>query len=152
MPTSDVARQIEAIELARAKDMAQHVLENWDWMTWNELLTDDVVLSLRLASVGISQIGDLHLAGGNLHVDGREDVKRVLKSIYGDIKRGLTVTTEIMSGYDVALLGNMLLGAKSWPMVIYMEFDKDTKIKVITIAAVDLQPLADSIRSAAQAA
>jgi hypothetical protein len=45
-----------------------------------------------------------------LQVVGRENAKRVLKSIYGNIKRGLYVTTEILSGYDVALLGQMALG------------------------------------------
>ncbi len=152
MSTTDIARQIEAENLARAKELTQSVLQNWDFTTWNELLADDVVLTLRIASVGIGRIGDLNAAGGNLRVAGREDAKRLLKSIYGDIKRGLCVTTEILSGHDVVLLGNMALGvpAKSWPIVIYMEFNDDGEIRVITIATADLQPLTDAIRRAAQ--
>jgi hypothetical protein len=152
MSTTDIARQLEAEDLARAKELTESILQNWDWITWNELLADDVVLSLRMASVGINSIGDLDVAGGNLQVAGREDAKRVLKSIYVDIKRGFCVTTEILSGYDVALFGNMAFGlpAKSWPLVIYMGFNDDGKIRAMTIATADLQPLIDSIRSAAQ--
>jgi len=152
MSTMDIAQQIEAENLARARELTQSILQNWDFITWNELLADDVVLSLRMASVGIDRISDLNAAHGNLQVSGREDVKRVLKSIYGDIKRGLCVTSEILSGYDVVLLGGLALGvpAKSWPIVIYMGFNYDGKISAMTIAAVDLQPLTDAIRSSAQ--
>ena len=152
MSTTDIARQLEAEDLARAKELTQSILQNWDWITWNELLADDVVLSLKMGSAGIASMGELNAAGGNLRVEGREDAKRVLKSIYADIKRGFCVTTEILSGYDVALLGNMAFGlpTKSWPMAIYMGFNDDGKIRVMTIAAVDLQPLIDAIRSAAR--
>jgi hypothetical protein len=46
----------------------------------------------------------------------------------------------------------MALGvpAQSWPIVIYMGFNDDGRIRVMTIAAVDLQPLTDAIRNAAQ--
>ena len=134
MSTTDIVRQIEAENLARAKELTQSILENWDFATWNELLADDVVLNLRIASAGIDRIGDLNAAGGNLQIAGREDAKRVLKSIYGDIKRGLCVTTEIVSGYDVVLLGNMALGvpAKSWPIVIYMKFNDRSRRSATT--------------------
>lgn len=152
MLTVDAARQFEAADLERAKNLTQSILQDWDFLTWNELLADDMVLSLRLGSIGIDQIGDLDTVGGNLQVAGREDAKRVLKSIYGDIKRGLYVTTEILSGYDVMLLGQMALGIplRSWPLVIYMRFNADGAISAMTIAAVDLKPLTDAIRSAAQ--
>ena len=149
----DIARQLQAEDLARAKDLTENILRNWDFMMWNELLADDVVLSLHLETVGVDSIGDLTLAGGNLRVAGREDAKRVLKSVYADIKRDLRVTTEFLSGYEVALLGNMALGGfgKSWPVVIYMGLNDDGKIRVMTIAVVDLQPLTDAILSAAKA-
>ena len=152
MSTADVGRQLEAEDLARAKELTEGILRNWDFITWNELLADDVVFSLRMASVGIDRISHLDTAGGNLQVTGREDAKRVLESIYGDIKRGLCVTSEIFSGYDMALLGNFALGfpAKSWPIAIYMGFNDDSEISVMRIAAVDPQPLTDAMRSAAQ--
>ena len=114
-------------------------------------------LSVRIGSIDIDRFGDLAAADGDLQVAGREDAKRVLKSIYGDIKRGLCVTSEIVSGYDAALLGNLVLestkeGApsKSWPISIYMEFNPYGMIARMTIAVVDLQPLTDAVRSAAQ--
>jgi hypothetical protein len=152
MSTTDIARRFEAEDLARAKDLTESILQNWNFVTWNELLADDVVLSLRMSALGVDHIGDLKVTGGNLRVSGRKDAEQALKSIYGDIKRGLRVTSEFLSGYDVVLLGNMMLNlpGKSWPMVIYMGFNYDGEIKSITIAAVDLQPLTDAIRKAAQ--
>ena len=153
MSTMDIARQLEAEDLTRAKDLTRNILENWNIFTWNELLADDVVFSLRLELVGVDRIGDLNVANGYLRAVGREDAKRILKSIYSDIKRDLRVTTEFLSGYDVALLGNMALGlsAKSWPIVIYMGFNDDGKINVMTIAVVDLQSLTHAFLSAAKA-
>ena len=152
MLTPDIARQLEAEDLTRAKDLTRNILENWNFSTWNELLADDVVLFLHLELVGVDRIGDLNVAGGNVRVVGREDAKRVLKCIYSDIKRDLRVTTEFLSGYDVVLLGNMALGGfgKSWPIVIYMGFNDDRKICVMTIAVVDLQSLTHAFLSAAK--
>jgi len=155
MTTTDVARQIEAEDLARARQMVQMVLREWDWMTWNELLADDVVLSIRLGGVGVDRVGFFDTVGGNVKVTGREDAKRVLQSIYGDLRSGLSLTTEIVSGYDVALLGNLALrstketvGSSSLPVVLYMAFDDEGKIDKMTIAAVDLHPLTEAIRKA----
>ena len=104
--------------------------------------------------VGIDALGGVD---GNLQVVGREDAKRVLRSIYGNIKSGLNVTAEILSGYDVTLLGNLTLPStkegcreKASPIVIYMEFTSEGEIRVMTIAVIDLRPLIDQIRSAAQ--
>jgi len=158
MATTDTAQRLEAEDLARAKDMAQSILQDWDLITWNELLADDVTLTLRMGSIGVDRVGDLAAVGGNLQVQGREDAKRVLKTIYGAIKSGLLVTTEIVSGYDVALLGNMALAStkerapgRSFPIVIYMKFNSDGEINDMTISVIDLQPLTEAIRNAAQA-
>jgi len=37
MSTTDVVRQMEADDLARAKTMTEMILQDWDLMTWNEL-------------------------------------------------------------------------------------------------------------------
>jgi hypothetical protein len=115
-----------------------------------------IYLALKLKVIFCAQ-GAIAAVGGNLLVQGREDAKRILKSIYGVIKSGLYVTTEIVSGYEVALVGNMGLASttegvpgRSFPIVIYMKFDSDGKISDMTISAVDLQPMTDAIRSAAQ--
>ena len=154
MSTTDTGWQPEAEDLARARDMVQNILRDWDWISWNELLAYDVVLSLRMASVAID---DVQAVDGNLQVAGREDAIRVLRNVYGTIKGGLSVTAEILSGYDVALLGILTLpstkegvSGKALPIVIYMAFNSEGEIRVMTIAAIDLRPLTDQIRSAAQ--
>ena len=157
MSPMNIAQRLEAEDLARAKCLTQDILDKWDFMTWHRLLADDVVLSLRLESIGIDGLGDMSAAGGNLQVEGLDSTKRVLKSIYDDIKSGILVTTEILSGYGVALLGDLTLesttegaAVNSWPIVIYMKFNSQQKICVMTIATVDLQPLSDAVLSAAK--
>src|SRR5271170_7767443 len=155
MSTTNTAWQPEAEDLARARKIIQNILQDWDWIPWDELLAYDVALSVRMASIGIDA---LRAVDGNLQVVGREEAKRVLRSIYGNIKSGLSVTAEILSGYDVALLGNLTLpstkegvSGKASPIAIYMEFTSEGEIQAMTIAVIDLQPLADEIRNAAQA-
>jgi hypothetical protein len=49
-------------------------------MSWNQLLADDVALSLRLDAPAVKEaVGLLGDVAGNLQVKGREDAKRVLK-------------------------------------------------------------------------
>ena len=157
MSTADTERQLNAQHLARAKTMIQHILRDWDLITWNDLLANDVVLCIRMGSIDFDKVGDFAAIGGNAQVCGRDDAKRILKGIYSDIKRGLCVTSEILSGYEVTLFGTLALestkeGAlpESWPVAIYMKFDTDSMISAITIAVADLQPLIDAIRRAAQ--
>ncbi len=155
MSTMDVARQLRAGGLAHAKRMVETTLEGWDVFTWNELLADDVVLSLRLGTLDISRIGDLRGVGGNLEVTGQKQAKEVLRSIYSDLRKDLSVITEVVSGYDVILLGTLVLqkpneDIESLPVGIYMSFNSQAKIQKMTIATVDLQELTDAIRNAAQ--
>lgn len=157
MSTTDSAPPLEAEDLARARKMTQQILEDWDFTRWNDLLAVDVRLSVKMGSIDVDRVGSLAAVGGNLQVSGREDVKRVLESIYDDIRRGLSVTSEILSGYDVALLGNFELegteegaGSQSWPIVIYMAFNAYGEIITMTIAAVDVKLLTDAIRRAVQ--
>jgi hypothetical protein len=154
MSTTDIAWQPEAEDLARARDMVRNILRDWDWISWDQLLAYDVVLSLRMAPAAID---DLQAVDGQLQVVGREDATRVLRSVYGNIKSGLSVTTEILSGYDAVLLGTMTppssiegISAKAAPIVIYLEFNSEGEIRVMTIAVIDLRPLTDKIRTAAQ--
>jgi len=156
MATTDLDRHLEAEELARGKQMIETTLEGWDLLTWNELLADDVVLSLKLGTLEISRIGDIRAVGGNLEVFGKQQAKEVLQKIYADLRNGLSVTTEVVSGYDAILLGNLAVGTRdsgieSLPIGIFMAFDSRGRIHEMTIAAVDLRALADAIRSAARA-
>ncbi|HVP34245.1 MAG TPA: hypothetical protein VMT09_11425 [Steroidobacteraceae bacterium] len=46
MKATGDAREMEAESLARVRETVQGVPRDWDWMTWNQLLADDVALSL----------------------------------------------------------------------------------------------------------
>ena len=155
----DDVRQMEAEGLARARETVLMVLRDWDWMTWNQLLADDVVLSLSLDALAINQVGGSEGVSGNLQVTGRDEAKRVLKSIYSDLRSGLSITTEIVRGHDVMLVGNLALRStrentesKSLPIMLYMAFNDEGRVEKLTIAAVDLHPLADAIRRAVEGA
>jgi hypothetical protein len=152
MSTVKIDWQPESEDLARAKDMVKSILGDWDWISWNELLALDVVLSVRMAPVGGN---DQQTVDSVLQIVGREDAERLLRRIYPGIKNGLCIITEILSGYDAVLLGNITPPStkegeseKASPIVIYMEFNSEGEIRVMTIAAIDLQPLADQIRCA----
>jgi hypothetical protein len=152
MSTAKTDWQPESEDLALAKDMVKSILGDWDWISWNELLAFDVVLSVRMAPVGG---GDLQTVDSVLRVVGQEDAERLLRRIYPNIKSGLCIITEILSGYDAILLGNITPPStsegeseKASPIVIYMNFNSEGEVHVMTIAAIDLQPLADQIRCA----
>jgi hypothetical protein len=156
MSIINVEPQLKAEGLAHAKRMVETTLEGWDLLTWNELLADDVILSLKLGALDISRFGDLRGAGGDLQVTGKAQTREVLQSIYGDFRRDLAVTTEVVSGYNVILLGNLAAhktedDIESFPVGIYMLFDSRSKIQKLTIAVVDLQASTNAIISAAQA-
>jgi len=155
MPTKDVEQQLEAEDLAQTKRMIEAILDGWHLLTWNELLADDIVLSLRLGGLDISRISALRGCSGNFRATGQEEARRALKSIYGDLRKDLSVTTEVISGYHVILLGKLAVrklghGAESLPVVIYMALNSERKIRSMTIAIVDLQTLADAIRNVSE--
>jgi hypothetical protein len=156
MSAANVDRQRMAGELAHAKRVIETTLEGWDLLTWNELLADDVLLSLKLGTLIVEGVDDLRVAGGNLEVRGKQQAKEVLQSIYNDLRKDLFITTEVVSGYDAIVLGNLATRTsdgeiESLPMGIFMAFDSRGRIREMTIAAVDLQALTDAIRSAARA-
>jgi hypothetical protein len=155
MPSVDIERRLNAVSLTHAKRMVETILEGWDLLTWNELLADDIVLSVRLGMADSNRTGDLRGFAGDFQVTGQQAAKRVLKGIYGDLRKGLFVTTELISGYDAILLGNLSVqkpdvDIESLPVVIYMAFNSEGKIRKMTIAVVDLQALTDAIRKAAE--
>jgi hypothetical protein len=156
MATTDLDRHMDAEELARGKRMIETTLEGWDLLTWNELLADDVVLSLKLGTLDVSRIGDIRAAGGNLQVFCKQQAKEALQNIYGDLRNGLSVTIEVVSGYDAILLGDLAVGTKdsgieALPIGIFMAFESHGRIREMMIAAVDVQALTEAIRSAARA-
>jgi hypothetical protein len=154
MSTEDIQRQNEADRLAQARTMVKRLVHDWDWMTWNEILADDVVLTLKLTSVGLTSIEEVAAIEGGVEISGRDEARKALKAIYGDLKNGASVTTEIVSGYDFALFGalrvNEAFEVKSYPIATFIEFSPGGLIQQMTIATIDLHPLLESIRGAAQ--
>ena len=156
MSTTSIDRQRTAEELAHAKRVVETTLEGWDLLTWNELLADNVRLSLNFGGLDANRLGELRATGGHLDVSGKKQAKEVLQRIYSELRTGLTITTEVVSGYDAILLGNLAVqtsreGIESFPMGVFMTFDPRGKVLEMTIAAVDLPALTDAIRSAARA-
>ena len=112
--------------------MVRSILGDWDWIPWNELLAFDVVLSLRMSPVWGD---DLQTVDGVVRVEGREDAERLLRRIYPNIKSGLCIITEILSGYDAILLGSITRPStkegeceKASPIIIYMDFNSEGEI------------------------
>ena len=79
MTTMDIARQTEAEDLSRARELVQMILHDWDLMTWNELLAEDVVLLLNLGSIGTERLGELSVVDGRLQTIGLESATRTLR-------------------------------------------------------------------------
>jgi hypothetical protein len=145
--STDVEGRLNAANLTHAKRMVETTLEGWDLLSWNELLADDVILSVK--------VGEFSGLRADLQVTGQGEAKRVLKNIYGDLRKGLFVTTELISGSDAILLGNWSvrkpdIDVESVPVVIYMAFNAKGRIRKMTIASVDLHPLIDAMRNAAE--
>ena len=134
---------------AQARQMVQDVLNRWDWKTWDQLLADDVRLSLKLGSVMTDQSGQLAAVGLKADYNGREDAKKALKQVYGELKKNFTIDKEVVSGNEAVFVGDLNVSqpqkqAQPIPMVVYLMFNDQGKIKQFTIATVDLQQLAQT--------
>jgi hypothetical protein len=137
-------RQLEAEDLARTKWMTGTGLPSCNPQSWIELLADDVVLSLRLGAVDTSQVRERQGYSGVFRVAGK------IKSISDGLKKDLSITTEIISGSHIILLGKFSLrkpqsGAKYMPVVVNMALNPGKKIQDMAIAIVDMQTLATAM-------
>jgi hypothetical protein len=152
MGNIDLDRQIEADRLAEANAMVTRIVRDWDWITWNELLAEDVVLTLKLQAVGLASIDSFNEDG--TQISGRNDARKAMKSIYGELKNGVSITTEVVNGYDFAVFGALRVSAngdlKSYPFATFVRFNPEEFIQEMTIATIDVDPLYESIRDALQ--
>jgi hypothetical protein len=140
-----------AEQLAQARQMVQSVLSLWDFKTWNQLLADDVTVNFKLGTVGVDSSGLPAAIGANLEVQGREDAKKLLKQVYGDLKKNIKIVGEVAYGYDAILLGEMSVTstdgkAQSLPVACHMHFNTSGKIDKLVLAGVDTRPLLEAIR------
>jgi len=132
---------------AQARQMVQDVLSRWDWKTWDQLLADDVTLTLKLGSVMPDQDGQLAAIGLKSEYNGREEAKKALKKVYGELKKNFKIDDEVVSGNEAIFVGDLNVSQKQnqaqpIPMAVYLQFNDQRKIKQFTIATVDLRPLA----------
>jgi len=141
-----------AERLAQAKQMVQAVLDNWDFETWNQLLADNVTVNLKLGSVGVDSAGLPVAAGADLQARGREDAKKLLKKVYGELKKNVKITGEVAYGYDAMLLGELNVNVKDKPQTVpvacHLHFNPKGKIDKLVVAGMDTRPLLGLIRNA----
>ena len=155
MSAKNIQRQLEIKDRAHAQQITKTILEGWDHLTWNELLADDIVLSFRSGKEDISRLGELGGYGDVFQATGKKEVKRVLTRMCGDLRKGLSVMTEFISGYHVILLGKLVVqrlnsNIKSVPLAIYMDLNLDRKIHKMTIAIVCPLTRAEPSRKASE--
>jgi hypothetical protein len=153
--TKNIQRQLEIKDRARAQQIVKTILEGWDHLTWNELLADDIVLSFRLRKEDIGRLGELGEYGDFFQATGQKEVKRVLTSMCGDLRKSLSVITEVISGYHVILLGKLVVqrmngNIESLPVAIYMDLNLERKIHKMTIAIVCPLPRTEANRKASE--
>ena len=150
----DTARPSEkatAEELAKARRMVQRVLNHWDFKPWNQVLAKDVTVNFKLGTVGVDSTGLPAAAGADLKAHGRDDAKKVLKQVYGDLKKNVKIIGEVAYGYDVILLGELSVSTakdkpQSLPIACHMHFNAKGKVDKLVVASVDTRPLLEAFR------
>jgi len=135
----DAERQLESNDLARTKWLMGTGLASCNPQNWNEWLADDVVLSLRLSAADITRIGGLRGYSGVFRAVGKKQSRLVLKGISSGLSQDLSITTEVISGSHLILLGKLAartaqIDARYMPVVIYMALNSQKKIQEMTIA------------------
>ena len=140
MSIKDAERQLESNDLARTKWLMGTGLASCNPQNWNEWLADDVVLSLRLSAADITRIGGLRGYSGVFRAVGKKQSRLVLKGISSGLSQDLSITTEVISGSHLILLGKLAartaqIGASYMPVVVYMALNSQKKIQEMTIAA-----------------
>ena len=135
----DAEQQLESNDLARTKWLMGTGLASCNPQNWNEWLADDVVLSLRLSAIDTTRIGDLRGYSGVFRAVGRKQSRHVLKGISSGLSHDLSITTEVISGSHLILLGKIAartaqIGARNMPVVIYMALNSQKKIQEMTMA------------------
>jgi len=135
----DAERQLESNDLARTKWLMGTGLASCNPQNWNEWLADDVVLSLRLSAVDITRVDDLRGYSGVFRAVGKKQSRLVLKGISSGLSQDLSITTEVISGSHLILLGKLAartvqIGTPYMPVVVYMALNSQKKIQEMTIA------------------
>ena len=133
---------------AQARAMVQEVLNSWEWRTWNQLLAEDVVLKLKLGSIGPEAA-----VGVTGTFRGRDDAKAALREIYSDLEKDISIWGELADGLEVALLADLNVAGEDQipqelPLVVHLRFNEGGKIETMTLLSIDLRPLAAALDAA----
>jgi hypothetical protein len=155
--TAPQASKSTADQLAQAKEMVQRVLNHWDFKTWDQLLAADVTVKFKLGTIGVDALGGPAALGALVEVHGRDEAKRALRQVYGDLKKTVRITGQIAYGYDVILLGELNVTKQqdkpeSLPIACFMKFNSDGKVEDLAVAGIDTRPFFQAVSDAAQAA
>jgi uncharacterized membrane protein len=140
--------------LAHGRTMVQRTLNLWDFETWDQLLAPDVTVTFDLGAIGVDTAGEPAAIGAQVQVHGREDAKKALRQVYGDLKKNVNITGQIAVGNEVVLLGGLSVTAQngkaeSLPIACYLVFNSDGKIETLTVSSVDTRPLFEAAGAAA---
>lgn len=147
----------------------REVMSNWESKSWDEILAEDATLTLRLADVVQSADGTPALVALSTDVQGREKVKQALDDLYKQYHRQITITTEMLSGDEAILLGDVRLQSarkgqgqpskpadadqgkaaqksadNTIPLTIYMHFNQAGKIDRMTVSSLDIETATQS--------
>lgn len=144
-------RRLEVEDLARTKWITGTGLASCNPQTWAGWLADDIVLSFRLGAVDTGNINERQGYVSSSRVIGERRCWRLLKTILDGPAEYLSITTEIISGPHIILLGQLLqqrrqAGTEPMPVVIYMGLNWDKKIQGMTVAIDDIQIVAIATR------
>ena len=144
----EIRRQSQAVE------MVQDVLDEWDFKTWNQLLAEDVVLTLNLGAVATDADGKFAALGTKIQATGRDAAKEALRDVYGDLKKDVSITGQLLAGYEAILFGELNVttrdnGSQALPIAAYLQFNDKGKVQRLTIGMTDLRPLLQGVREAA---
>jgi len=148
---TDDAEKATAEQLAQARRMVQRVLNHWDFETWNQVLAEDVTVNFKLGTVGVDSAGVPAAIGADLEAHGREAAKKVLKEVYGDLKKDVKIIGEVAYGPDVILLGELNVttakdNPQSLPITCHIHFNPKGKIEKLVVASVDTRPLLKALQ------
>jgi hypothetical protein len=148
-PATQPSDARSAEQLAQSRDMVQRVLDHWDFMSWDQLLAKDVQVEFKLGTLAVDSDNAPTAIGTDLQVNGRDEAKKVLKQIYGDLKKNAKIIGQVAYGNEVILIGDLNVTDKkgkpsSLPIACYMQFNPQGKIEKLTLASIDTRPLIEA--------
>lgn len=83
------------------------ILDNWNSKSWDDILSDNVTLTLKVADVRRSDSGDISMVSLQREVQGKEAVKKALTDLNKNFRTETTIRSEMISGDEAVLLGDV---------------------------------------------